>query len=311
MRLPRHQYPRDLNGFTLVELLVSITLFILLMSLIGGVMNQTSLTIRTASLQIDLFQSARQGFDVLTRNLSQATLNTYWDYDNSTVPTTYVRKSDLHFLINKQSTSFGVFFQTPRAYSATSLYNQTSGLLNAIGYYVDYGNDTAFRPAHITQPRWRYRLMQALQPTESLQVFADSTSGWTTNLKTLEWPIADNVIALILWPRLSIRDDSTGNKLSKDYTYDSRGAIGIQEAQMPPVVQVTLVAISESAAARLNSGATPPVAITNALQDKFQDITHYSDDLAALKKALQTAHIEYKEFTTTVSIRESKWSGIQ
>lgn len=320
MRVFHHQIRQNSAGFTLVELLVAITVFLLLMSVIGGVMNQTNLTIRAASSQIDLFQSARQGFNTLAQNLSQATLNTYWDYDSDTAPTTYIRKSDLHFLIvnpsdlqlltAKPSGSFGIFFQAPRAYSTDSLYNQTSGLLNAVGYYVEYGDDLAFRPTHVTASRWRYRLMQAIQPTNSLGIFKDPTSGWAKNMTKLGWPIADNVIALILWPRLSIRDDGAGNKITQDYTYDSRGKTDIQKAQSPPVVQVTLVAISESSAVRLNSGETPPSVITNALKDKFTNVAQYSVDLGNLKDALQAAHIEYKEFTTTVSIRESKWSGI-
>ncbi len=301
--------------------MVAIAVFFLLMTMIGVVMNQTSLTIRVASSQIDAFQSARQGFNTVAETLSLATLNTYWDYDSPTAPTTYVRKSDLQFLVLKPSDlqsllsgpngSFGVFFQAPRAYSTNSSYNQTSGLLNAVGYYVEYGSDAAFRPTQIATSRYRYRLMQAIQPTESLQVFSDATSGWTTNVVKSGWPIADNVIAMVVWPRLSIRDDNTGTKLTQDYSYNSRGTVSVQQAQLPPVVQLTLVAISENAALHLLSGSTPPSAIASALQNKFTDVTRYASDLAALENALLTAHIEYKEFTTTVPIRECKWSGLQ
>jgi uncharacterized protein (TIGR02599 family) len=321
MRLVRPRNHLGSAGFTLVEMLVSIAVFVLLMAMIGMVMNQTSLTIRVASSRINAFQSARQGFNTIAEGLSVATLNTYWDYDSATAPTTYVRKSDLQFMVLKPSalqsllsssaSSFGVFFQAPMTYSLDSSYNQTTGLLNAIGYYVEYGDDANFRPSQIQGSHYRYRLMQAIQPTESLQIYSDPTSGWTTNVIKSQWPIAENVIAIILWPRLSVRDDSVGNKLTQDYSYDSRGTVSVQEAQMPPIVQLTLVAISESSAMRVCVGSTPPAVITSALQNKFTDVTHYTADLTNMESALQAANIDYKEFTTTVPIRECKWSGLQ
>ncbi len=298
------------QAFTLVEMMVAIAVFLLMMAVIAGVMSQTRSTVHAASANIDLYQAARLGFDEIAQTLSHATLNTYWDYDNAAAPTNYVRKSDLQFLVSRQADSLGVFFEAPRAYSANAGYNQTTGLLNAIGYYVEYGNDTPFRPAHVATVRWRYRLMEALQPTESLAVFSTPGSTWTDAVKALEWPLADNVIALILWPRLSSRDDATGTKISTDYTYDSRGSVSLQLSQLPPAVQVTLVAISESSALRLNMGSTPPAAIEGALLGKFQDATQYATDLAALEGALDAARVEYREFTTSVPIRESKWSGL-
>ncbi len=310
MRPFRGRDGRRPSGFTLVEMMVAIAVFLVMMAAIAGIMNQTRKTIHLASSSLDLFQSARLGFEGLAQSLSHATLNTYWDYDSPTAPTTYVRKSDLQFLISRQGSSLGIFFQAPRTYSTNAGYSQASGLLNAVAYYVEYGSDAPFRPAHVATARWRYRLMQAIQPTESLAVFSTPSSGWTDAVKALEWPVADNIVALILWPRLSSRDDAAGTKISADYTYDSRGTVALQQAQMPPVVQATMVAISETAAARLNLGSTPPPAIENALQGKFQDVTHYTADLAGLESALTAAHIEYKEFTAGVPIRESKWSGL-
>ncbi len=57
-------------------------------------------------------------------------------------------------------------------------------------------------------------------------------------------------------------------------------------------------------------GSTPPAAIEGALLGKFQDATQYATDLAALEGALDAARVEYREFTTSVPIRESKWSGL-
>ena len=80
--------------------------------------------------------------------------------------------------------------------------------------------------------------MAALEPTESLQMFASVAANkgvaWidnvvdtasTTTLSRNVAPLADNVIALIVWPRLSEEDDQSGLKLAPTYTYDSHPSV--------------------------------------------------------------------------------------
>src|SRR5258708_20794096 len=71
------------TGFTLVELMVSTVMIGLIMLVLVGMTNQTSQTWRNATEKIEKFQSARDGFESMTRKLSQATLNTNWDYLDS------------------------------------------------------------------------------------------------------------------------------------------------------------------------------------------------------------------------------------
>ena len=306
---------RGVGGFSLVELLVSMTILAFLMVIIASVTNQASVTVRSASALIDASQSGRSGFDIITQKLSQATLNTYLDYDSPTAPTKYVRKSDLHFLVTQNANGSGhdLHFQAPTAYSQTPSYGDTQGLLNAFGFFVQYGNDDAFRPGKIAKQRWRYRLMQGMQPTENLTIFSDPTNGWTTAVDAAAWPIADNIIALIVWPRLPTSEDAAGTSVTSNYLYDSRnaGSASVQYAQIAPVIQVTLVMIDEAAAVRLDThSSTPPVAIKNALAaSPFTDVTKYQTDLTALQTALTVAHINYQVLTTTVAVRESKWSS--
>lgn len=100
-------------GFTLVELMVSTAIIGLIMIVLVGMTNQTSQTWRNATEKIEKFQSARDGFESMTRKLAQATLNTNWDYldsagnvrdknvgttaFNNFVPIYYGRVSDLRF----------------------------------------------------------------------------------------------------------------------------------------------------------------------------------------------------------------------
>jgi len=322
------------SAFTLVEILVACAVLILLLVMLLSVTSQTMSTLKTATDQIDAFQTARTAFDSISQRISQAKMNTYWDYydsgnarrtpqtSSSFQPARYGRASDLQFLIQNNTNSetnsgYGqsVFFAAPEAISADSSVDQTQGLLNAIGYFVQYGNDDAYRPSIISKQRYRYRLMQAIQPTENLMVFNDATNAWTTGVRTSAWPLAENVIALIVWPRLNLIEDPSGQKVSSNYEYDSRTlassdvSFPIQYAQAPPVVQLTMVAIDESSAIRLDSGAAEPAVIGAALAGKFTHVTDYQSDLDSLQKVLSKAHVNFRILNTFITLRESKWSA--
>ncbi len=85
----------DRHSFTLVEVLVAMAIFIVLIGILFTIINQVANVMRQSTRQIETFQSARIGYELMTHTLSQATLNTYLDYDNSLFPTTYLRKADL------------------------------------------------------------------------------------------------------------------------------------------------------------------------------------------------------------------------
>jgi uncharacterized protein (TIGR02599 family) len=338
-------------AFTLVEVLVGCAILVLLLVMLFSMTSQTTAIVSHASARVDAFQGARTAFDTISQRLSQATMNSYWDYYNSSnqrlsptatsgstafgnfVPVTYGRASDLHFLI-ETNTYFGqsVFFEAPMAVSGTSTgFDQTQGLLNAIGYYVQFGSDAGFRPGLVSRQRYRYRLMQAIQPTENFQVYTSgTTSAWVTGTNGstgvigAAWPLVDNVIALIVWPRSNVQDPNGTLLLTNNqYNYDSRtppapspAPLPIQYAQAPPEVQLTMIAIDEASATRLDPGTgAQPAVISSVLQSKntagenlFTDVTQYQGDLNLVTNALSAARINYQVLSNMVSLRESKWS---
>ena len=338
-------------GFTLVELLVASSVLVLLLGLLMSATDSASSTVSYATKKIEAFASTRGVFDIVTQKLSIATLNTYWDYydgngnrrtstnSDTFVPKTYGRASDLQFLVrqNTQNGNYGqeVFFQTPEAFSASADYQSTQGLLNACGFFVRYGSNSSFRPNIMSQAsastslRWRYRLMQALEPTEKFSVFQSAPSdntAWADSIgnndqtdpsdssKPLVKPLGDNIIALIVWPRLSAGENPDGTTLTTDYTYDSQKSPAgaskpITFNQLPPTVQITMVIIDEASASRIDThSSVAPTAIEDALKDKFRKVNQYQQDLNDLESALVDKHINYQILNTSVVLLESKWS---
>jgi len=77
-----------------------------------------------------------------------------------------------------------------------------------------------------------------------------------------------------------------------------------------------MVAIDEASAIRLGSGSTSaPAVIESALSANgnsgklFTNVNYYDSDLLNLETALGAAHINYQVLSTSVTLRESKWSN--
>lgn len=321
------------SGFTIIELLTGMAIFAVVLVVLLSTISQTSSIWRRAKNEAGSFQSARFAFNLITRNLSQSTLNTYVDYDNPGQPTKYIRKSDLAFVITPPPlTNFGqgnaIFFQAKLgAARDLSRHGGMNGLLNAVGYYVTYDTyaTTAGLPAFLVpHDRHRFRLMQYLQPTEDLKVSSVTNRGWyTDDLAANSTVVADDVILLLFWPRLAEKDDSTadGTKLTDapngdgTYSYDSRANASASSQpdtanQQPPLVQVTMVAIDKASADRLDDSPTPPTQIKSILNGLFTQAgkSEYQADLQKLEASLNAARIGYRIFNGTVALRESKWS---
>jgi uncharacterized protein (TIGR02599 family) len=340
--------PRGRHGFTLLEVLAAAALLAIILVMTGSIISSSSRAWRQANAKIESFQAARAAFDAMTSRLSRGTLNTYWDYYDASgspfrltsnpatfLPNRYGRYSDLHFLSGPAATLVGalppglsavssqaVFFVAPTGLSADADYNGLAGLLGACGYFVAFGNDDAAKPAFPPTPsRFRWRLMEVSAPVEELTVFATpSGAAWSSapvaggRVRSL----AENVIALIVWPRLSVQDDPEGDDISDDFAYDSRTADAwpgtpprqpVQAHQLPPNVQITMVVIDEESAKRLDAAGTQQVKITAALNGLFDgSVLEYAADLQKLEDRLAEEKIGHRVFSTTVALRESKWS---
>ena len=338
------------RSFTLLEMLVAMAVFSILAILIATMINETQRATLRVVGQGQSFQGARAAFEVVTRRLSQATLNTFWDYQYSSggVVTNYFRNSNLEFVCGQTANlvpgttaasypTHAVFFQAPVGYSTNSITtgNPTAteglnNLLNACGFYIAFGSDSPNIPAFMTAlgvtGKYRYRLYQWEEPAEKLQVY-DPNIGWSWFQTPLSptaptdqtQVLAQNVIALIFLPKESVLQDPTGQALTTTYAYDSRSTTSSGTSplvppptynQLPPEVDVILVAIDEPSAIRLakQNGTTPPALIPTLAPPAFTVVANLASDLQSLQSNLQGLNVNYRIFRSTVKITGAKWS---
>lgn len=342
--------PKAPSAFTLVELLVSTAIVALLLVILLSVTSQVTAGWRHTSGRAEQFRQARESFDAISRRLGQATLNTYWDYNDPASPTNYVRQSELRFISGATETiagaapasrrwpGHGIFFQSPLGASEPGQTNLSglNSLLNTWGYFVEFGDDTSFRPSILdgsgVEPRHRFRLCEFIQPADQLSVYQHTSGRESNEPKNLSYTentwfaptlrqagpsrpvhtLAENVIALVILPRLTPQEDATGALLAPDYRYDStetRSNPAINpKNQLPPLAQITMVVLDENSARRLENGATMP---DLGLDQLFQDAGRYEADLATLEKTLIDQHLGYRVFTTSVRLKGAKWSKEQ
>ncbi len=416
--------PRRLQGFTLVEVMVSAALIVIVLGFLLTTVNETQRVITGTTSRVNQFQSSRVAFEALTRTLSQATLNTYWDmdYDSNTNPTNYRRQSDMHFysgpvdklLATAGSSSeatypgHGVFFQAPLGYtgkyanptSPRTRYTALSSALNVVGFFVEWSDGIKYAkaPKFIREEegakageRFRFRLIQTLQPTEAVMLYNNSNyttligsgspfknatdwikvatgrlslppgldTDYTENPKNYSRVLAENVVALLILPKLAEKDrdpsepDESG--LTRDYIYDSRPQTAYeaiwknnynlttslttdqkrQVHQLPPILQVVMVAIDDASGAKLEDYAvkknnkeapefcnnlfkTPggkTVRISKFLEDIGEDKAAISPETLAGRlinkdNSMPTPRMNYRIFSADVQIRGSKWTKI-
>ncbi|HSJ02653.1 MAG TPA: Verru_Chthon cassette protein C [Verrucomicrobium sp.] len=249
---------RRLPAFTVAELLVAMTITIILLALLVQMLGTTQQTWQRTKSQAAAFRDARAAFESVTRQLSQATLNNYWDYNDPNNPTFYQRQSELHYVSGPltkllsapadPAAGHGVFFQAPLGLDhldpATSPGAGLDRALNGWGYFVQYNSDLPERPGFMSEAsaihpeKKRFRLMEFRLPTESFDLFklpANAKAGTrpklhaaTSETDLYSWfraalpskseAIAENILALVVRPTFPAQASAPDG-----YYYDTRG----------------------------------------------------------------------------------------
>jgi uncharacterized protein (TIGR02599 family) len=219
MRTPLpFQLRQRAQGFTLVELLLSLAILAILIVMLTEMVGQTTRAMNLATARVSEFREARAALDSISYTLSQTEMDAYWAYkrDSSGNPTSYTRACDQHFILGVASSLLtsgsevgqAMFFQAPLGYAGILTDSKTNSgtaalgterlndLLNCWGYYVQYNSDNPERPGFLsstTSPqnpeRKRFRLMQYAQPAESSILYSTSfaLNKQTSRTNALQW----------------------------------------------------------------------------------------------------------------------------
>jgi uncharacterized protein (TIGR02599 family) len=315
---------KTLEGFSLLELLVSVTILAIIVVVLMSMLNSSASVWRRGSSKIQAFQEARAAYEGMTRKISQATLNTYWDYDYDPAtgnPTKYKRQSELAFVSGPQATllsataeprTHAIFFQAPLGYTTNTAYANLRSLLNACGFFLEFGDDLADRPGFLTSgtivpTRQRFRLKELWQPSENLSVYA-STPATNWFAATPSSTLAENIIALVILPKLPEKEDPEADDLAPSFGYDSTDSSRTNTVnQLPPLVQVVMVAIDESSAKRFENGNTAPTYGVD-WAGLFQTADKLQADLQSLEAQLAANNVTYQIFNSSIPIEGAKWS---
>lgn len=286
------------------------------------------------------FRDARAAFETIANRLSQARIDTYWDYEMNSegLPESYEKASHLHFVAGPTSSlvpeSFAkgeghaVFFQAPFGMSRDKNLRGLSSLLNGWGYFTGYGSNASWQPQFLREEkvipeRFRYRLFEYHLPTERLRLHSDTPDG----IFDYEWIydqidigtvsiLAENVIAFVVQPTEAV-SGAEADKIAKNYRFDSRafdispGESNAERAkhEVPPIIRLTMVVVAEADVARFQEGREIPPELQTGSIAPFAKAKDYQKDINALEKHLQEKRIDYRVFTTAISMRSAKFTG--
>lgn len=254
------------KGFSLVELLVSTTIFVSIMAVLFSSLDMSQKSWKRAHAQLSQYREAQIAFETMSRRISDAVLNTYWDYDypegdTSQIPTSFDRQSELHFVSGPAAAeangilgsayppSHAVFFLAPFGLHNKTSWRDFSVLLNGWGYYIEFGNVSStgrppFLGASTAPDRYRFRLMELQVPAEELTAYEDDLRTLNSAGDIYAWfqdqidagygrPLAENIIALIIAPEAPEAALRRASDIAPQYFYDTRAFQHIGNGSYP------------------------------------------------------------------------------
>ena len=312
-------------------MLVAIAVLAILLVLASQIITRTSSVWVYSTSKMAEGREARVAFSSLTQRLSAATVDQYYGYTFTPttpattpptfVPNNYVRRSELRFVsgpctganavmdgsaVPGLTPTQAVFFTAPLGIVSSPAYIHLPSLLNVCGYYVQWSNVDLERPSIpglATTGMYRFRLMQLVQPAESMSVYNSTipnmasggnyTGGYqfvtgtswqklamanavaSANIATQIHPLANNVVALLLLPATNTTDAS--GTIAPGFLYNSEVATAPATTpaltsvnRTPPVMRVVMYTIDEKSALHLAqqyTTATPPPLYTATASD--------------------------------------------
>ena len=347
-RMPKIRGRKCRSAFTLLEILVSTVIVMILLLILASITTQINTMWRYTTGRTEQFRQAREAFDAIVRRVSQATLNTYWDYDDPLAPTNYVRQSELRFISGPMATlggtaprgaqwpTHGIFFQAPlgAAQPGQTELSGLNSLLNTWGYFIEFGSDSAFRPVILdgkVEPHYRFRLFQFIEPADKMSLYGQTsgqdptgkpraavyngTDWFRTGLQQTDDArpvhlLGSNIIALVILPRLTEQEDATGTALAPDYFYDTT----VEKTSPQTNSRNQLPPLVQITMVVLDEASAIRLEDGTTmpalgLETAFRNAAELDNDIALLEGKLRDQRLSYRIFTATVALKEAKWSN--
>ncbi|MDF1852781.1 MAG: Verru_Chthon cassette protein C [Verrucomicrobiales bacterium] len=328
----------DSKAFSLVELLISmaiLSLMILMVSFMLGEVEKGWSRVRGGSIE---FRDARNAFETIANRISQARIDTYWDYEmDGGLPVQYRKSSHLHFVAGPaedlvpdslvEASGSAIFFEAPFGISRQQDLKGLASLLNGWGYFAGFSGDVEWQPLFArgaVADRYRFRLFEYHLPTEELVLHSEDTVveyDWITNHLVSEnvSVLAENIILFLIHP-VDSTEPEEAHKLAEQYRFDSRAyslAPELSNAartqhEIPPMIKMTMVAVSEGDFGRLQGGRANRIPVELQFEEiaPFEKAADFEKDLHALEEHLQEERVDYRVFSTVISLRASKWTDV-
>jgi uncharacterized protein (TIGR02599 family) len=329
------------TAFTLVEVLVSITILTMILLIVTSVIGQAQRSWKLASSRLGQFRESRLAFEAVVRNLRQSIIDSQYDYDWDAMvasgainnpleaPGVIQLTADLGFVCGPTPALFngvgsgtnlagnGILFQAPLGFTGNPDLVSLRSLLNTRGYFVQFGDDQRFLPQGLRtklQPRGRYRLLEFRPTAEVNNVFADGPAWATQDVNAGVdgnlVPLAENIVLFVaacVFPQTgpgaaAVKFGEEPAIMNTDY--NSYTATGVTTPYtLPSGVRITMVSIDETSAARLSIeyGNGSPNLLGRS-GVSFANPANLNNDLEKFGQFLTSERINYRAYSAYVVI---------
>ena len=219
-------------------------------------------------------------------------------------------------------------------------YDPLHQALSAWGYFVELGSDAGTRPpflqdqTELAPARMRFRLMEFRQPAHELTIFQSANSNQTQPELATEsqrdrlygWfrkpvvegnlrdrpvsMVADNVLAILLTP-VDPENDGSSPLAGDDGVYDTRRHLWqpnrpqstLSRHRLPPVVQLTVIAMSEDAWTNITGDQIAK--LRSVVDGRFRDTKALKSDLNFVDTELTRLKMPHRILTMKIRMNDA------
>lgn len=317
-----NKFPFDRHGWSLAELLVSITVLALILVMVAQALSVTQQTWLFAHASHEMVRIAEASQSTLVRHIRRATLDPRLQYDNSTGA--IITDSDLHLVLGPSTELLpelpgaigdAIFFLHPGSEG------WLQSVLKGCGFFVEYADDSAWRPSFLNSipSRRRFRLMHFHQPSDELIVFRHPALNTFTNRNELySWfsqpvynsdaknisVVAENVIAM------TIKAEA-----GEGLCYDTRrfqwegpsSAANAMRHRLPQTIDVSLLLTDEASWRKLTPAAADRLAATlkRISQKQIEIEASQQPTFASLQKAMEAHKMRTRIVSLAIPLCDS------